>query len=187
MYFKKSDNPDPDKDMIVQDFNELIYADSRNECLNEDYNFAISKPHSSAFVDINGDCINDILIHSMKGTSRYLEFWIGKKAAEGEIKYCLKDIKSVPDNFGIFSITDVNNDGHLDLIFPIKDNVPPAIFVAYNKKKFDYDWTKNYCESVQSENNNSTINEILFDEFDKEKITNVHKNIKNLINNLVYK
>ena len=169
MYFDYSQNPDPEKDVKIDDFKNIVSTDE--ECSKEDYNNPINRPHSSAFIDINGDCINDLLIHSKKGENQYIEFWIGRKNSAGNINYCLKEIKLVQKEFGLFSLSDVNNDGHLDIVFPIRNSQPPSIFVAYNQKQFDYDWTKNYCESVQSINYNK--NEILFDDFDKTKITNV--------------
>lgn len=163
------------KDIVIEDFENLIYADSsETKCLREDYNFPINKAHSSAFVDINGDCINDILFHSSDASRQFLEIWIGKKSADGKIKYCLSEKKPIPYNFGLFAIADINNDGQLDLVFPIKNSVPPAIYVAYNQKAFDYDWTKNYCESIQEANaKNIKEKEILFDPFNANIITNV--------------
>lgn len=169
MYAEYRQKPNPEKDIILIDFNQIVSND--DDCLKASSFFPIKRDHSSAFVDINGDCINDLLIHSESGTDQYLEFWIGRKNITGQVNYCLKEIKKLNNDFGLFSISDVNNDGHLDLVFPIKNSRPPAIFVAYNQKKFDYDWTKNYCESVQSVKYDK--NEKLFDEFDHRIITNV--------------
>jgi hypothetical protein len=170
MYAGYSKKPDPEKDLITIDFKDIVSTDE--DCIKAlNYN-PINKDHSSAFVDINGDCINDLLIHSMSGGDQFLEFWIGKKNKYGDVKYCLKEIMPIKKEFGLFSLSDVNNDGHLDIVFPIKNSEPPAIFVAYNQKKFDYDWTKNYCESVQSINYDK--NEKLFDDFSDNTITNVN-------------
>lgn len=170
MYAETSKNPDPEKDLVIKDFKDLVSTD--DDCTKAIVYNPINRDHSSAFVDINGDCINDLLIHSTANKGdQFLEIWIGRKNAYGDVKYCLKEIKPIKKEFGLFSLSDVNNDGHLDIVFPIKNSRPPAIFVAYNQKKFDYDWTKNYCESVQ--NIKYDKNEKLFDEFNDKIITNV--------------
>lgn len=169
MNFGNSTNPDPEKDMQINDLKNIISNDE--DCKKLENYFPINNPHSSAFVDIDGDCINDILIHSKSGSKQYIEFWMGRKDFNGDVKYCLKEIKPIKDNFGLFSISDVNNDGNLDIVFPIKDSSPPAIFVAYNKNFFQYDWTLNYCDSVQ--NSKRDINKILFDNFDDSINTDV--------------
>lgn len=169
MYAEKSKDPDPEEDLIIKDFKDFVSTDE--DCIKALFYNPINKDHSSAFVDINGDCINDLLIHSMRDGDQFLEFWIGKTNQVGEVKYCLKEIKPIEKEFGLFSLSDVNNDGHLDIVFPIKNSRPPAIFVAYNQKKFDYDWGKNYCESIQKIKYDK--DEKLFDEFDHNIITNV--------------
>lgn len=171
MYAENSKDPDPDKDLVIKDFKDIVSEEE--DCVKAYFYNPINKDHSSAFIDINGDCINDLLIHSSRDGNQYLEFWIGRKNPVGEIKYCLKEIKDIKKDFGLFSLSDVNNDGHLDIVFPIRNSQPPAIFVAYNQKKFNYDWTRNYCESVQSIKYDK--NEKLFDDFDDKKITDVNK------------
>ncbi len=170
MYAETSQNPDPENDIVIKDFKDIV--STSDECLKTSFNNRINKDHSSAFIDINGDCINDLLIHSTNNNGEQnLEIWIGRKNAYGDVKYCLKEIKRIKKDFGLFSLSDVNNDGHLDIVFPIRNSQPPAIFIAYNQKFFDYEWTKNYCESVQSIKYDK--NEKLFDEFDNNIITNV--------------
>jgi len=170
MYVNSTEIPISEKDIIIQDFENIISSDG--ECQKGGFDSMIKRHHSSAFVDIDGDCINDLLIHSQKDSEQFLEIWIAIKNKSGIIKYCLKEIQKIQENFGLFGISDVNNDGQLDIVFPIKYSQPPSIFVAYNKKKVNYDWTKNYCEVQQ--NVKKDIKEKLFDEFNQNYITNVN-------------
>ena len=160
IYFVSSSDPDPVHDKREINFSSMVY----NTTNIQDYNYPINSPHSSAFVDI----------HSKNGNSQNLEFWLGIKDEKSQkIKYWLKEIKNIDDNFGLFSISDINNDGFLDIIFPIKNSSPPEIFIAYNQKYVDYDWTKNYCESLPISNLNNE--EKLFEDFKKNNLNNVKK------------
>ncbi len=176
MRFVNSTSPDPEKDKEINDFEDIISKDE--DCKKITLN-QINNPHSSAFVDIDGDCINDILIHSKYDNHQYLEFWIGRKDSNQDVKYCLKEQKLINEHFGLFSVIDVNNDGNLDIVFPIKESSPPAVFVAYNKFYFEYDWSQNYCDSVQINSKKNFI-QGLFDEFDQSIITNVNLFINNI-------
>ena len=69
--FKFSSNPDPIKDKLETKFSSLMSED--DDCLKDVISYSINSPHSSAFVDINGDCINDLLIHSKYESDQFLE------------------------------------------------------------------------------------------------------------------
>ena len=67
-----------------------------DDCLKDVISYSINSPHSSAFVDINGDCINDLLIHSKYESDQFLEIWFGRKDFKSKkIKYCLKKKKKL--------------------------------------------------------------------------------------------
>lgn len=117
----------------------------------------ISNPHSSAFVDIDGDCLNDMLILSNMTTVKednttvtktYLEIWRGIKE-DNEIKYCLTEssVYEVHPSLGLFSIADIDRDSMLDIIFPVITAKPAKILIALNRIKLEYDWTQDYCEN----------------------------------------
>lgn len=110
-------------------------------------NYDLLSPHSSGIIDIDGDCLNDLLIMSTDGTKKYLEIWIG--VIENDmVKYCLtnSNVYELEDNLGLFTITDVDRDAMPDIVFPVLNSSPPQIVVAYNKKAIEYSWTSNYCE-----------------------------------------
>lgn len=150
-------------------FNDMILFDEE-KCQNgKEEKIPIAENHASAYVDINGDCVSDLLIHSKLGNKNYLEFWIGMKINE-EIKYCLKEKKVLNENLGLFSLVDINVDGQLDLAFPILNSQPPKVYVAYNRIKVENDWSNNYCETAQKKKYNKT--EPLFEDLDL-KVNNV--------------
>jgi hypothetical protein len=151
------------------DFLDLTLLDDK-KCLTEDIKIPIATEHSSAFVDINGDCVSDLLIHSRLGNDFYLEIWIGMKI-DKKIKYCLKEKKLIDKNLGLFSLVDINVDGQLDLAFPVLNSKPPQIFVAYNQIKVENDWSNNYCETAQRKI--YFINETLFSDLNTDIVTNV--------------
>jgi len=144
---------------LIRDFSEMISSDLKRcdqSLIHNKYKF--STPHSSAYVDIDGDCLNDILIKSMveeriegtnsTTTSYYLEIWRGI-IENDEIKYCLSmsSVYDLDPNLGPFSIADINRDSLPDIIFPVINSSPPRIIIGYNKINLEYDWTKDYCQT----------------------------------------
>jgi integrin alpha FG-GAP repeat containing protein 1 len=150
------------------DENSLPYVRSFGDIISKDLTICdrstmhstlkFSTPHSSAFVDIDGDCLNDILIKSIDdgddiNTNKtvnkiYLEIWRGV-IEDNQIKYCLSQssVYILDPSLGSFSLADIDRDALMDLIFPILDSTPPQILIAYNKINLNYDWTADYCSS----------------------------------------
>lgn len=110
-------------------------------------NYDLLSPHSSGIIDIDGDCLNDLLIMSTDGSKKYLEIWISI-IENDKVKYCLtnSNVYELEDNLGLVSIADIDRNAMPDIVFPVLNSSPPQIVVAYNKKKIDYTWTSNYCE-----------------------------------------
>ena len=157
------------KELKEMNFSDIILLD-KDICLLENPKIPIARKHSSAFVDINGDCVSDMLIHSKMGNKVYLEIWIGMKI-DNEIKYCLKEKKIIDNKLGLFSLVDINVDGQLDLAFPITESQPPQVYIAYNQIKVENDWSINYCETAQEKKYN--ISETLFSDLRVDSINNV--------------
>ncbi len=123
----------------------------------------INKPlnliHSSAFIDIDGDCTNDLLLVSVKETpdadksDKTLEIWRGVIKNSNKL-YCLKENSVIPlqPELNLFSIADINRDGMLDLVFPV-NNLQPRVLVAYNKIRLVMNWTDEYCDSHPNSKN----------------------------------
>lgn len=76
----------------------------------------LSDPHSSAFVDIDGDCLPDLVLHCERPrtTSQYIQVWLNK----GLQGYVLSKSYDLPKGSGSLSFADMNRDGSIDIIFP---------------------------------------------------------------------
>ena len=181
-----------DKKFITKNFTEFLSKDSICDG-NEKYSkMPFESPNSNAFVDIDGDCLNDILISSYDNShkKRKLEIWKGV-IEDDEVKYCLSsnNIYNIDDSLGLFTVVDVDRNALPDLVFPIINSSPPQILVAYNIISMTYTWTRDYCTDHPpinlSKNPNSKIEKI-FEEFytktsnKNNYIMNIHDN-KNLM------
>lgn len=159
-------------------FSDIIKSDC-NE-MKQFHNMTIPISHSSAFIDIDGDCINDLLIVSENSvandTSRYLEIWKGYNI-NGQIKYCLlpQRLHKIHPLLGHFSLGDINRDGFIDIVFAIKNT--SSIFVAYNKFISIYNWWSDYCGTHNTSDNND--NAAIFDNLDS---ISEHNNVILIIN-----
>ena len=158
-------------------FEELIHEDCA-ETSKKFLNIPLEKNSNPAFVDIDGDCLSDLLIQSYdtKLKKRYLEIWRGVISKNGELKYCLKDnsVYELPEKLGSFNVADINRDGMIDLVFPIIIG-QPSILIAYNQIPLVFSWEDDYCEKhPYTENSFSKV----FLEFDSD-----HKN-NNIGNNI---
>jgi hypothetical protein len=124
----------------------------------------IPSSHSSAFVDIDADCHNDLLITSIepRSSKRNLEIWRGIIEKE-KIKYCLtlSSVYKLDDALGHYTVADINRDGMLDLIFPILDS--SKVLIAFNKFNLEFVWSEDFCESVDQNNTTLSI-KVVYDE-----------------------
>lgn len=134
--------------------------------------FPITVPHSSSQVDINGDCTPDLLITSYDQTKkqRHLEIWRGVRAADNSVKYCLDQdsVYLLAPELTIFSISDINRDGMLDLVFPIGVNFP-KVLIAYNQIPLTFDWEEDYCAVHASSKPGKVFNELKLEYTEEEK------------------
>ena len=137
---------------LTKNFSEFLsknaaYCDGNHAFQNR----PLSSENSNAFVDLNGDCLNDLVVtsegRSGEKTVVNLEVWLAVKE-EGEIKYCLsgKNVYELNEKFGPFSVVDVNRDTLFEMVFPVVGSSPPKIAIAYNMMKVSYEWTEDYCE-----------------------------------------
>ena len=189
-YFDESENK-----FITKNFTEFL-SKNNNICNGNDYysKMPFETPNSNAFIDIDGDCLNDILISSYdKGKKkRYLEIWKGV-FEEDEVKYCLtlKNVYEVDDSLGLFTVVDIDRNALPDLVFPIINSSPPQILVAHNIISMTYIWTSDYCTDHPpinlSKEPNSNINKIFEDFNIKTSNTNNNNYIMNIHNNNNFK
>ena len=173
---------------ITKDFTEFL---SKNKECNGNDKYSIlpfESPNTNAFVDIDGDCINDIIISSYNPNhknGRSLEIWKGVIENE-EIKYCLSSLNvyDVPSSLGLFTVVDIDRNALPDLVFPILDSSPPQILVSYNIIKMSYIWTNDFCTDhppINFSKSNQKIQKI-FEDFKigtstkNNYIINIHDN-----------
>lgn len=112
-----------------------------------------------AFIDIDGDCISDLIIthDDLKQKKRFIEIYLGTIINNSKKYFLLKENVisldfDTPLKYGNFILSRVNNENDgsefapmLDMLIPLpKEN---KIMVFYNKIKSMYYWTDNYCET----------------------------------------
>ncbi|ORX36662.1 hypothetical protein BD324DRAFT_626704 [Kockovaella imperatae] len=100
----------------------------------------LSNPHSSAFVDINGDCLADLVLDCIDARvdSRSIQIWLNR-GSEG---FQFAKSYNLPSGAGALSFADMNRDGTLDIIFPTCSRVSTstgachgaALNVLYNRQ-----------------------------------------------------
>ncbi|OWT41807.1 hypothetical protein C362_00168 [Cryptococcus neoformans Bt1] len=75
----------------------------------------MANPHSSAFVDIDGDCLPDLVLHCTRSKSiNFIQIWLNR----GDAGYILTRSYDLPSGSGPISFADTNRDGSVDIIFP---------------------------------------------------------------------
>ncbi|WWC70229.1 uncharacterized protein I206_104179 [Kwoniella pini CBS 10737] len=76
----------------------------------------LANPHSSAFIDIDGDCLPDLVLHcaQSKSSLRSIQIWLNK----GKSGFELSKSYDLPRGSGPLSFGDINRDGSIDIIFP---------------------------------------------------------------------
>ncbi|WWC89342.1 uncharacterized protein L201_004263 [Kwoniella dendrophila CBS 6074] len=100
----------------------------------------LANPHSSAFIDIDGDCLPDLVLHCAKPKSTHhsIQIWLNR----GKSGYQLSRSYDLPRGSGALSFADMNRDGSIDIIFPICKQHSKStgigtecnINIAYNKQ-----------------------------------------------------
>lgn len=140
------------------------------------FELPISKLHSSATVDIDGDCLADLLILSDSPNDnlfpRTLEIWTGK-VVDNKLKYCLgaTNIVKLPPELQCFSVSDIDRNGMLDIVFPVNSSIP-RVLILVNKIIFEQNknWDEDYC-NVNSYNKKN--NELFTRVFDVDPSTDL--------------
>ncbi|SNX81963.1 uncharacterized protein MEPE_00668 [Melanopsichium pennsylvanicum] len=102
----------------------------------------LAKPHSSAFVDLNGDCLADLFLvcseESFLNSKLTYQIWTAEKLnSKGEGSgFRLASKGDLPPGTGSLSFGDVDRDGTIDVIFPTCDPSGDNCFinVAFNRQ-----------------------------------------------------
>ena len=165
---------------ITKDFTEFLSKNKECDGNDKYSKLPFESPNTNAFVDIDGDCINDIIISSYnpnQKNERSLEIWKGVIENE-EIKYCLSNLNvyDVHSSLGLFTVVDIDRNALPDLVFPILDSSPPQILISYNIIKMSYIWTNDFCSDHPPINFSKSPNEKIQKIFEDFKIGTSTKN-----------
>ena len=165
---------------ITKDFTEFLSKNKECDGNDKYSKLPFESPNTNAFVDIDGDCINDIIISSYnpnQKNERSLEIWKGVIENE-EIKYCLSrlNVYDVHSSLGLFTVVDIDRNALPDLVFPILDSSPPQILISYNIIKMSYIWTNDFCSDHPPINFSKSPNEKIQKIFEDFKIGTSTKN-----------
>ncbi|KAI7834432.1 hypothetical protein BX661DRAFT_139245 [Kickxella alabastrina] len=85
-----------------------------------------ASPHSSAFVDLNGDCLPDLFL-VCHGNEEY-QIWTNSKTG-----FEYSQTGKLPSNAGPVSFADMNSDGSMDMVIPIVGK--SQIYIVYNEQR----------------------------------------------------
>lgn len=100
--------------------------------------------HSSAFLDLDGDCVNDLFLVTTENNFNYVEIWRGR-IVNNSLFYCFFQEFKLDPSIGHFSFADIDRNGYIDIVYPINNGVP-AIGVSFNQIKIGMNWDEDYCE-----------------------------------------
>ncbi|KAG8786607.1 hypothetical protein FRC20_011034 [Serendipita sp. 405] len=100
----------------------------------------LPNPHSSAIVDLDGDCSADLFLTcKVSGSDRLsYQIWLNDPSGGG---FKLGQTGLLPKGAGMVSFADMDRDGTMDMVFPVCDSVDTdgvghgcSVNIAYNKQ-----------------------------------------------------
>ncbi|KIS72216.1 uncharacterized protein UMAG_11447 [Mycosarcoma maydis] len=102
----------------------------------------LANPHSSAFIDLNGDCLADLFLvcseESFLSSKLTYQIWTAVKPnSNGQGSgFKLSSTGELPPGTGALSFGDIDRDGTIDVIFPTCDRSGDNCFinVAFNRQ-----------------------------------------------------
>lgn len=109
-----------------------------NETVLAEPSCQLAKPHSSAFIDLDGDCLADLFLVCIDSATSQLTYqiWIANKLKEGSTipTYKFGSGGTLPKGTGALSFADMDRDGTIDVVFPSCEGSQCFINIAYNKQ-----------------------------------------------------
>ncbi|KAG0054100.1 hypothetical protein BGZ83_011984 [Gryganskiella cystojenkinii] len=91
----------------------------------------LSNPHSSAFVDLNGDCLADIFLTCQDPATHQLSYVIYTNNKDAGFEFAVAGL--LPAGAGQVTFADMDGDGAVDMIVPACDNHGAcSIYIYYN-------------------------------------------------------
>ncbi|WFD21174.1 hypothetical protein MCAP1_003435 [Malassezia caprae] len=95
----------------------------------------LAEPHSSAHIDLNGDCLADLFLvceGTQPGHTTY-QAWVA--VPEAPLTYELAQTGDLPPGTGPLSFADMNRDGTIDVVFAACERAGCTLHIAYNEQK----------------------------------------------------
>ncbi|KAL7335883.1 hypothetical protein PS15p_201296 [Mucor circinelloides] len=90
-----------------------------------------ANPHSNAFVDLDGDCLADLVFVCSKSSgSKSIQIWSNRR----DKGFALSHEADLPSGAGPLSFADIDGDGSIDIVFPVCQNKVCSIHVVYNQQ-----------------------------------------------------
>ncbi|KAI7881702.1 hypothetical protein K492DRAFT_236516 [Lichtheimia hyalospora FSU 10163] len=87
-------------------------------------------PHSNAMVDLDGDCMGDLVFVCQRTGYQTLQLWLNQR--EGGFK--MADELQLPSGAGPVSFADIDGDGSADIVFPVNSGSKQEIHIVYNQQ-----------------------------------------------------
>ncbi|KAG1456295.1 hypothetical protein G6F56_006860 [Rhizopus delemar] len=88
-------------------------------------------PHSNAFVDLDGDCLADLVfVCSESGSAKSIQIYTNSR----QNGFKLSQKANLPTGAGPLSFADMDGDGSIDIIFPVCQEKDCSIHVVYNQQ-----------------------------------------------------
>lgn len=97
----------------------------------------MAEPHSSAFFDLDGDCLADLFLvcHQRSSNKLSYQIWIAQSSTAGNAtSYRFAKGGTLPEGTGALSFADMDRDGTIDVVFPSCEGSECYINIAYNKQ-----------------------------------------------------
>lgn len=94
----------------------------------------LASPHSSALIDLNGDCLADLFLvcTTPDPAQNSYQIWTARK--DGPMQYDIARTGLLPRHAGPLSFADMNRDGTIDVVVPVCTNGVCAVYIAYNEQ-----------------------------------------------------
>ena len=146
---------------VEEDFfsNFVLTADQNPDCKTPNTSDLISIPNSNAFIDLNGDCLQEIVLTRQGSTNTYYEIY-SQVLVGGQARYCLaaqngqlvapNDVRSGTTTAApmpLIELADFNRDGMTDLAFASETGV---LTILYNQFTAPGPKSTNLCNDVEN-------------------------------------
>lgn len=95
----------------------------------------LAEPHSSAQIDLNGDCLADLFLVCESPQPGRLTYQVWVAVPDEPLTYDLAQTGTLPPGTGPLSFADMNRDGTMDVVFATCERGACSLHIAYNEQK----------------------------------------------------